>query len=332
MRLRLIASLSLAVAASLAHAQTTTQLPAPVVTDADTTVLPVWNNDSGRIEALLLLEPAQAPRDPLTPIIGPQQLAPVIGAGTRTRLADGGTIETALKIEPGSKLALLCSGKSGLVGTLGALAEHCLLAQMDAHPSGDPLAARGGGRLSLEAGFEHRDYKLSIGAGASRIDLDGGAPLSANPETPAWLATNPLAPLGIAGGRIDQADLGAVGEMRIGNDGWVSIGGTVARARLVPANEAGTLPDQWDTTTIGVGAGYGSFSGSIIGRVVEVPGQEAAWSSLGLGFSWRTPWRGQLSVGAENLMSSGKNPWTPTDPAESADEGSVPYVRYQQDL
>lgn len=327
MRLRLIASLSLALAVSLAYAQT------PVVTDDDTTVLPVWNNDSGKIEALLLLEPAQTPRNPLTPLLGAQIQQPVIGAGTRTRLADGGSIETALKIEPGSRLALLCSGKSGLASTLGALAEHCLLAQMDAYPGDDPLTGGQGGRLALEAGFERRDYKLTVSGGASRIDLDAGLlPLSGNPNSPTWLATDPLAPLGLGGGHLDQTDLGVVGEMRLGKDGWVSIGGTLARARLVPANEASTLPDRWDTTTVGVGAGYGAFSGSIIGRVVEVPGQQAAWSSLGLGLSWRTPWRGQLSVGAENLLSSGKNPWGLSDSASSADEGSIPYVRYQQDL
>ena len=49
----------------------------------------------------------------------------------------------------------------------------------------------------------------------------------------------------------------------------------------------------------------------------------------GLGLTWRTPWSGQLSVGADNVVTRGKNPFSATNPN---DEGTVPYVRYQQDL
>ena len=38
---------------------------------------------------------------------------------------------------------------------------------------------------------------------------------------------------------------------------------------------------------------------------------------------------GQLSVGADNVITSGKNPFLA---AGQDDEGTVPYVRYQQDL
>jgi len=46
--------------------------------------------------------------------------------------------------------------------------------------------------------------------------------------------------------------------------------------------------------------------------------------------TWRTPWSGQLTVGAENVVTRGKNPFAPRN--ESTDEGTVPYVRYEQDL
>jgi hypothetical protein len=36
-----------------------------------------------------------------------------------------------------------------------------------------------------------------------------------------------------------------------------------------------------------------------------------------------------LTVGAENVVTRGKNPFSPSD---SSDEGTVPYVRYEQDL
>ena len=58
------------------------------------------------------------------------------------------------------------------------------------------------------------------------------------------------------------------------------------------------------------------------------------FSTLGAGVTWRTPWKAKLSVGAENLMSRGKNPFGVQDtrPPLDQDQGRVPYVRYQQDL
>jgi hypothetical protein len=49
-----------------------------------------------------------------------------------------------------------------------------------------------------------------------------------------------------------------------------------------------------------------------------------------VGLTWRTPWSGQLTVGAENIVTRGKNPFAPS--GSDKDEGTVPYVRYEQDL
>ena len=67
-----------------------------------------------------------------------------------------------------------------------------------------------------------------------------------------------------------------------------------------------------------------------IGRVIESPQDPGRWEGLDLGLSWRTPWRGQLSVGAENVVTRGRNPFAPR--SDDKDEGAIPYVRYQQDL
>ena len=64
--------------------------------------------------------------------------------------------------------------------------------------------------------------------------------------------------------------------------------------------------------------------------MVDVPGQPGKWEGLGLGLTWRTPWSGQLTVGAENVVTRGKNPFSPTN--GDSDEGTVPYVRYEQGL
>ncbi|MBS7456071.1 hypothetical protein [Coralloluteibacterium stylophorae] len=316
----LAAALALAGSTAPALAQTTA---------TDTAVLPVWNHDSGKVEALLLLEPAEeesrlfdAPLPPLAP-------RPGLGLGASRTVGDGVRLRSSLEAEPMGNLALLCNGRSGLAATLGGLAEHCLLARMD-----DQSAS--GGRLGFEAQLERGDASVSIEAGVTRSRLQG-APLAgaatAGSSLPQWLSINPLSALPVDA-QVRQDDLGARGVLQLGSDGWLEIGGTVARARLVPANDAAAalLPDQWDTTSVGVGAGYGAFSGSVIGRVTELPGQDDSFGSLGLGLSWRTPWQGRLSVGADNIVTRGKNPWSSTTGEETEDAGRVPYVRYQQDL
>ncbi|RBG47078.1 hypothetical protein BRM49_01725, partial [Xanthomonas oryzae pv. oryzae] len=144
---------------------------------------------------------------------------------------------------------------------------------------------------------------------------------------PAWLIGAGKAPLT----RVEQNDLTVFGQKNIGREGFVSIGGTYARARLVPLSDVSpAIADQWDSKTLSVGGGYGAFSANVIGRVVDVPGQPEKWEGLGLGLTWRTPWSGQLTVGAENVISRGKNPFAPSN--ESSSDGTVPYVRYEQDL
>jgi hypothetical protein len=81
---------------------------------------------------------------------------------------------------------------------------------------------------------------------------------------------------------------------------------------------------------LNLGGGIGDFGVNVIGEVVDTPGRDR-WGSLGLGLSWRTPWSGQLTVGADNLVTRGKNPFAPAS-SGTDDEGAVPYVRYEQDL
>ncbi|HTA65518.1 MAG TPA: hypothetical protein VK753_08440, partial [Xanthomonadaceae bacterium] len=63
MSMRFATALILASMALSAHAQTVPDRlgagGSDVLTGKDTEVLPVWNNHSGKVEALLLLQPAQ---------------------------------------------------------------------------------------------------------------------------------------------------------------------------------------------------------------------------------------------------------------------------------
>jgi len=252
------------------------------------TVLPVWNKGSGKVEALLYLEPT-----------GEQ------AAGARWHFGRN-SLDAAFGLSSGDSLGLLCSS-SGT--SMSGLASHCMLASLGDE---DDLNSR---RFTGTAALNRGSSRLGITAGTGRETL------------PAWLAGPNKTP----SLRAEQNDLTVFAQKNIGREGFVSIAGTYAKARLVPLADASpAIADRWDSKSLSIGAGYGNFSGSIIGRVIDVPGKPGKWEGLGIGLTWRTPWSGQLTVGAENVISRGKNPFSPRN--ESNDDGTVPYERYDQDL
>ena len=257
---------------------------------SDSRMVPVLNRDSLKLEAVLLLEPATGGT----------------GAGARWRFGKT-TLEATYGLQSGDSLALLCDRRSGLAPAIGQLASNCVLASLDDQPGSGSRHASAGVNLARNGG------KLGLSFGTGRDTL------------PAWLAPGQAGPA-----RYNQNDFSLFAEKSISREGFVSVGGTVARARLVPAADVPQLADQWNTRSLSVGGGYGAFGANIVGRVVNVPGESEVWKGLGLGLTWRTPWNGQLSVGADNVVTRGKNPFPIK--GDPSDEGTVPYVRYQQDL
>jgi hypothetical protein len=258
----------------------------------DQQMLPVVNKDSGKLEAFLLLEPATTGA----------------GAGARWRFGST-TLEATYGLQTGSSLALLCDRQNGLSSTMGQLASNCVLvASMEGDKSG--------------SGSRHATTSASLSRNGSKVGVSVG---SGRDTLPVWLAPNQL-----GGARYEQNDFSLFAEKSVSREGFVSVGGTVARARLVPAADVPRLADQWNTRSLSIGGGVGSFGANVVGRVVNVPGESNVWKGLGLGLTWRTPWSGQLSVGADNVVTRGKNPFSVT--GQKDDEGTVPYVRYQQDL
>lgn len=259
---------------------------------SDSTLLPVLNRDSGKLEAVLLLEPATGDS----------------GVGARWRFG-GSTLEATFGLQAGASLALLCDRRSGsMAPAIGQLASNCVLASLDGDKPG--TASR---RSSAGVSLSRNGNKLGLSVGNGRDSL------------PAWLSPGQL-----GGARYNQNDVSLFAEKAISREGFVSVGGTVARARLVPAADVPQLADQWNTRSLSIGGGYGAFGASIVGRVVNVPGESDVWKGLGLGLTWRTPWNGQLTVGADKALTRGKGSFPIK--GELGSEGTVPYVRYQQDL
>lgn len=217
------------------------------------------------------------------------------------------TLDATFGLQAGDSLALLCN-RRGNAGTLGSLPNNCLLAALGDGLAADRNASRG---ASATAAFSRAGTRLGVSTSTGRDTL------------PAWLTPGTR-------NRVDVNDLTVFAQKDVGNEGYVSIAGTLAKARLVPASQAPAFASEWSTRSLSIGGGIGSFGASIVGHVVDTPGDSPSFSGLGLGLTWRTPWSGQLTVGADNVVTRGKNPFSMGMSDDG--EGTVPYVRYEQDL
>src|SRR5690554_2164652 len=177
-------------AAAGAHAQDRNQ---------DQQVLPVWNN-SGQIEALLVLEPT----------------TDAARAGARWRLGGSNSLDATFGLEAGDSLALLCNHQGGLAVALGNLANNCSLASLG---DGDIDGAQ---RSTATAAFSRPGGQVGVTVGDTQGNL------------PSWLApgTSP----GVA--HVDSNDLTVFAQRNISDQGYVTIAGTVAKARLIPFAQA----------------------------------------------------------------------------------------------
>jgi len=134
-----------------------------------------------------------------------------------------------------------------------------------------------------------------------------------------------------------SSQLNARGRLALGSASGIDLGASVGHIYLLPGNLLGV--STLDQKALSFGVDHGPLSGTLVGRTMEpssyIPGGMAGgpdkhWNSIDLGVTWRLPWRGSLSVGAQNLWSSGSPANTPAGP--EPDQSRTPYVQYHQDL
>ncbi|HWT16135.1 MAG TPA: hypothetical protein VN581_10155 [Patescibacteria group bacterium] len=233
----------------------------------------------------------------------------------------------------GDALATLpwCAEASGLL-RIGALGRDCLMqgtVQLEL-PGRVATAATGaqwrGERidLSLAYGFSWWTPNPSEHQGAPYVtsqDLSLASGLGAQPLLP-----------GMSG---EAQGVGVNSQWRLTAESAVQLNAALNQLRLRNGGTAPALDLQ--QATLGVGMNYGPFSGKVTGRVnrlSEQPGYpNSYWSGIDIGVSWRTPWRGELTVGARNLVSKSEaNEPTPAARNLSETSARTPYVRYKQDL
>jgi hypothetical protein len=295
-------------AATAAFGQST----APVRADANTSVVPVWNTQNGQVDALLLIEPSVLPELPSQRIIGP-----VSNPGLKLR--------AGLSVEANPGMGVLCNSGS-VITSVGSLAGHCMLVNLGEQQN---APARINGVAQLQRGRT----SLTGSLGIARDTLGPSSPLPfGNTSADKRLLDSLLGPNSAT---LDSRNASLIGQVKLGTQSWLSIGGTLARVRLIPAEQLHNgLPPEWGAGSLSLAGGRGNFGGEITGQMIEVPGQPSRYSTLGAGVTWRTPWKAKLSVGADNIVTRGKNSFGLPDARvfQGEDEGRVPYVRYQQDL
>jgi len=133
-----------------------------------------------------------------------------------------------------------------------------------------------------------------------------------------------------------SAQLNARGRVALDSKTGIDLGASVGRIRLLPGNLLGV--DTLDQKALSFGVDRGPVTGTLVGRTMQplagsaggTLGADQRWTSIDLGVTWRLPWQGALSIGAQNLWSSGNAVNTPVGP--EPDQSRTPYVQYHQDL
>lgn len=286
--------------------------------------------DAGPAAPLLVLAPLQP-----SPVESGAALVGTLGLG------DSGSLRMSLAAterwtpaDSGAVVAPWCDGFSGLLAVPG-FANECL--GLGATGERQPSVSGGLGQLAwtqgpLDLAVNYARARGSEGAAAWGLAGSPGSDPLGSPTY--WSYAAP----GSAVNPIETRDLGLSGQYRLTPDTALSLsaswGDLWTQSPALPG-----ASQSWNQAALRVGMSYGPFSGGITGRVVRADGAgsdpASDWSGLDLGVSWRTPWRGELSFGAENLISRGDINALPEVPQTTQSDPSAartPYVRYKQDL
>jgi hypothetical protein len=296
-------------------------------------VVPLWASPDGRLLAIVALSHANS-----APALPP---SPVFGGFSDLRIVDATRLFTA-----GLRLQLSDSLHADLsVGSQWT-------------PGISYLDGTADGCQGCLAG---REFAAAPGLSITSLGLGLSAPFGSGPDLSfglSWLEGGESALPQIANGSFDNPpidlallNLPELSTYRIDNGRTLSARGTwqfeqgsafdltaaLTRADLMPVWYGLGGPGlnlSVDQASLGLGMASGTLRGSIVGHISSIEDPSIAgnkrWSGLDLGVSWRTPWRGEVTVGAQNLWSAPLD--SATNGENSATQARVPYVQYRQDL
>lgn len=259
-----------------------------------------------------------------------------VGA-TLVRQPDGSLSVFSSMVAPqayqrGSTSVPWCAESSGLL-RIGSLGQECLMQGMlQFELPGQVASAQAG------VNFNGGNWDVTLSYGLSwlmkKLDLsDDAQPAAPNPfDVQTSLANS----INLVDARAHGLALGA--QWRLTPESALQLNAALNQLRVQSVSAMPGL--NVNEAQAGLGVVYGSFTGNLIGHVQRAYGptigdNRATWGGLDLGVSWRTPWSGELSVGARNLVTKGEDVLLPAPQSNnSLDRTSArtPYVRYKQDL
>mgnify|MGYP005839132651 CR=1 FL=1 len=229
----------------------------------------------------------------------------------------------------------------------------------------EPLASSEQQRISLGARYDSNKASASVGwftqdaslstGTAQRFDpgvataTPGSHFLSRQLVNPLLAETGASDPLRMLNSQASGVDLkfkvglttDTSGDLRLGlaftrifdagYEGSHSIGDPISWAIAEPFN-AGRMNLEWTRGSFSSGV-QGFYRDSV--NLLDRNSLDSV-TTFDVYFTWRTPWRAHLTVGAGNVLNAGNNSTVsndakPADPLESI-YGRIPYVRYKQDL
>lgn len=275
-------------------------------------VLPIWSSANGQLLAVVALPRGwnDSLRGPDSPSPGAWRLAEdFAGAGGMTwRFANGLHLDAMLAgFSPADPL-YFCPVTAG-----------CEVRR----------SARSSGTLagSIGMGVTLGDSGLDVSYGLSWLQTPGSSlqfpaigagslPALALPDVPLYAPGN-------------EAAMFARGRWRFAEGASVDISASYGRGHIAGLGAFAPAVDL-DQLSLSLGLDAGSLRGAIVGHVLSSDDPVLAgkrWTTLDLGVSWRTPWSGELSVGAQNLWSAPLN-----SARDNENQARTPYIQYRQDL
>jgi hypothetical protein len=307
----------------------------PVSSLSNLQTTPLWSTPDGRILAIVALADNTIPARPQSPQIGSAadwkfvdvtnfftsgfQLGLSREAAAYVTYGRGTVLGPLLTADP--------AGCAGIGAADSACAERATLARSGVVQFGADWSV-----------LDNVDVDLSYGLAWFR--RDDAAPFSPRPTWDLFSAIgNSQLPTllipGLEGAGAQNSGVNALGHWRFDGPNSLDLGASLGRLQLYgPSN---TPLFSLNQAAVTFGLHYGAFSGNVTGRMLgpnDAFNGTSRWTGLDIGLSWRTPWQGQLSIGTQNLWSSGALPAI-TDPVAhevDSNQARVPYVQYHQDL
>lgn len=228
----------------------------------------------------------------------------------------------AVDAESGNPTLPWCAEPSGLL-RIGRLGSECLMS----------------GRLELELPGQVSAMQAGLAWQGDSVDLGlvygWSWQVSPNEVAPSVVPLrNDWSPaLPALAQNLDTRQLGAAAQWRLTSRSAVQLNAALSQLKLWSGSARPVL--DIDQAALGMGLRYGSFGGTVRGRMARFQDpmnpNTTSFGGLDIGVSWRTPWAGELTVGADNLIIKRDDHG---DGGRTVDEATArtPYVIYKQDL